>query len=388
MDNAQRLLFALLRSDGEAEGSVMDGFASEDVDWTNFLRLTRHHRVYPSVYRRLKKEASYAVPEPVMRQLQEQYRQNAVRMLGLAGESARIGAGLADRGIRSLFLKGPTLAHELYGDMSLRTSSDLDILLDWKPFGGDRLAVDRMMAELGYVAEAYTPTVLNEWRWRQHHKSYWNPKLGVHIEIHWRLSPGPLKEPGFEELWSESRVSALGGGAVRYMGSKHLFYYLIMHGARHGWFRLRWLTDIDVLARRDEDWPQVRRLLRKYGAAHLGDQAMTLASKLLGTPVPAGIALGTQPNSKGAKLAQNPFFYVEQSIDILGDPPVHLHRAYKRYLFAIRPPLHKLLFLLSLLHPYPTDFETLPLPKRVHFLYFPLRPLLWAWRKTRRTAVT
>ncbi|MFD2328448.1 nucleotidyltransferase family protein [Cohnella sp. GCM10020058] len=388
MDNAQSLLFALLRNDGSTEGNAIDRIASLEVDWENFLRLAGHHRVYPSVYHRLKKEASTFVPEHVMRQLQEKYRHNAVRMLGLAGESARIGKELADKGVRSLFLKGPTLAHELYGDMSLRTSSDLDILLDWKPFGGNRLAVDHLMADLGYTAEAFTPTVLNEWRWRQHHKSYWNSKLGVHVEIHWRLSPGPLKEPGFEELWADSRISAWGGGTVRYMGSKHLFYYLVMHGARHGWFRLRWLTDIDVLARRDEDWQQVMRLLRKYGATHLGDQAMTLASKLLGTPVPPGIAGGMLPNSKGARLAQNPIFYVEKSIDILGDPPEHLHRAYKRYLFAIRPPMHKLLFLLSLLHPYPTDVETLPLPKHVHFLYFPLRPLLWAWRKTRRTAVT
>ena len=28
-----------------------------------------------------------------------------------------------------LFLKGPVLAKELYGDISLRTSSDLDILI-------------------------------------------------------------------------------------------------------------------------------------------------------------------------------------------------------------------------------------------------------------------
>ena len=43
---------------------------------------------------------------------------------------------------------------------------------------------------------------------------------------------------------------------------------------------------------------------------------------------------------------------------------------------------------MSFLYPYPEDAEILPLPKYLQFLYFPLRPFLWAWRKTMKRALT
>ena len=48
----------------------------------------------------------------------------------------------------------------------------------------------------------------------------------------------------------------------------------------------------------------------------------------------------------------------------------------------------KSLFIMSLFHPYSEDAEVLPLPEKFHFLYFPLSPILWAWRKTRKRAMS
>lgn len=42
---------------------------------------------------------------------------------------------------------------------------------------------------------------------------------------------------------------------------------------------------------------------------------------------------------------------------------------------------------MSYLYPYPIDAKILQLPKTLHFLYFPLRPLLCFWRKTRKHAL-
>ena len=35
---------------------------------------------------------------------------------------------------------------------------------------------------------------------------------------------------------------------------KIYFYFLITHGARHGWSRLRWLMDIDKMLNGKLDW--------------------------------------------------------------------------------------------------------------------------------------
>ena len=50
-------------------------------------------------------------------------------MLKLSGEMENISELFMENNIRSLFLKGPVIALDLYGDVSLRTSKDLDILL-------------------------------------------------------------------------------------------------------------------------------------------------------------------------------------------------------------------------------------------------------------------
>ena len=50
-------------------------------------------------------------------------------MLHLSGEMEQICKIFNENEIPLLVLKGPVLAADLYGDVSLRTSSDLDILI-------------------------------------------------------------------------------------------------------------------------------------------------------------------------------------------------------------------------------------------------------------------
>ena len=50
-------------------------------------------------------------------------------MLHLTREMEMICKSFNENQIRSIVLKGPVLAANLYGDLSLRTSSDLDILI-------------------------------------------------------------------------------------------------------------------------------------------------------------------------------------------------------------------------------------------------------------------
>ena len=49
-------------------------------------------------------------------------------MLHLTREMEMICKSFNENQIKSLVLKGPVLAADLYGDLSLRTSADLDIL--------------------------------------------------------------------------------------------------------------------------------------------------------------------------------------------------------------------------------------------------------------------
>ena len=79
---------------------------------------------------------------------------------------------------------------------------------------------------------------------RTKHVTYIHPQKGIILEIHWRLHSNSINEPTFEELWKRKRIKNLANYPIYFLGREDLFLYLIAHGARHGWFRLRWLLDI------------------------------------------------------------------------------------------------------------------------------------------------
>src|SRR5699024_6281205 len=98
-----------------------------NIDWDLFLKLSVHHRVYPMLYRILSSiDCVDQIPEYVIENLREHYRSNTFQMLHLSSVMEQVGKLFTHSQIKILFLKGPTLGYDLYGDISLRTSRDLD----------------------------------------------------------------------------------------------------------------------------------------------------------------------------------------------------------------------------------------------------------------------
>lgn len=355
----------------------------EGIDWDRFLQLARHHRVYPFIYTKLKEINETGIPPIVVQTLHREYQKNTFQMLYLSGEMEQTCKLFAENNIRSLQLKGPVLAADLYGDISLRTSRDLDILVPL----ADLEKAEKLLIEQGYVKDDYFSTKLNEWRWRHHHVAFSHPEKKIKLEIHWRLSPGPAKEPNFNQLWQRKRISPLTSYPVYYLGREDLFFFLVTHGARHGWSRLRWLADIDQLGKQTLDLKYLKSLFNRFRTLRLAGQAFILASQLLHTPLTEEMRLFID-GDRSRRLAQDAIFYIEEMVNLHTEPlPEYVARYHQRHLFTLMSKQQKLLFMMSLFYPYPVDAETLPLPKNLHFLYFPLRPFLWAWRKTRKHAV-
>lgn len=374
----KRLLLMLLRVSHPEE--ILKISAPSDLDWNVLIQLMLHHRIYPPVYAAWKDWSDGIIPDHVMQRLNRLYRQNTFRMLALSAEMELLNTSLSKEGIPVLLLKGPHLAADLYGDVSLRTSSDLDVLV---PI--ERLAeIEHLLAERGYVKDDYIESVLNDWKWRHHHVTFVHPEKGVKVEVHWRLNPGPSKEPAFSELWERRRTypGSGSGTPMHQLGIEDLFLFLVCHGARHGWSRLRWLLDIDRLVRKEVNWELLLSLLKKYQCRSVAGQAVALAAALLHTPVPAGLEPLLR-SKRSIKLAEKAVFYLEHMVNLHTDPvPDDIRRYHQRYLFSIMSVHQRILFLSSFLFPYYEDAKTLPLPQQLHFLYFPLRPFLWIWRKT------
>ncbi|MEC2076076.1 nucleotidyltransferase family protein [Metabacillus fastidiosus] len=342
----------------------------ENINWEEFLQLAMHHRVYSLLYSRMNKTSR--IPSEVVQSLNRKYQKNIFKMLSLSGEMEQICRIFGESQIKSLVLKGPVLAADLYGDLSLRTSRDLDILIPFK----DLSKADQVLTNLGYEKEELQ-TLFNDWKWKDHHISYYHPKKQMHIEVHWKMHPGASKEPDFRELWARKRTCTHFSHSVYFLGREDLFLFLALHGARHGWSRLRWLIDIHQLMKQNLNWDEIFALSKKYKSTQVEEQALILSSQLLNSYLPKTVKV------RSWKLAQSAIFYYERMINLHnGDPlPLKLERYHMMYLMSLKSLSSKFLFIISFLFPTYKDKETLKLPRTFYFLYFPLRPVLVTVRK-------
>ncbi|MBY0007030.1 nucleotidyltransferase family protein [Priestia aryabhattai] len=378
--NELNLIIELLKS-SETGGTLTNKLeVCRGIDWDLFVNQAEHHRIYPILYSKLKTADEHIIPTYVIQSLRQAYKGNTFHMLHLSAEMERVAKLFTEAQIQLLCLKGPVLAHELYGDISLRTSGDLDVLIPIEKLE----QADEILTSIGYEKDDYIQTVLNDWKWRHHHVTYIHPRKLIKIEIHWRLNPGPGKEPSFNELWERKSKSELIGYPVYLLGKEDLFLFLISHGARHGWSRLRWLFDIHQMMNQEVDWQKVYGLLNCYNYLPIGGQSIILASQLFHTEI-AEEMNSLVASKRPRELAQEAMFYLENMINLHNEPvPENVAKYHSRHLFSLMSTPQKLAFIVSFLYPYPEDAETLPLPEKLHFLYFPLRPFLWAWRKTRK----
>ncbi|MFF5810775.1 nucleotidyltransferase family protein [Peribacillus butanolivorans] len=388
MPNELRLLVEIMKMKNDSIESFKEFLTN--TDWELFLQLAMHHRVYPLIYSKLKKVDERLIPKYVIENLYQEYKKNTFKMLFLSGEMENLSRVFDENKIRLLFLKGPVIAFDIYGDISLRTSKDLDILVQKT----DLNRVEELLLSYGYEREEFQDKVEKS----KLHIAYFHPQKKIEIEIHWRLNLPPLKEPSFNELWNRKRVSTLTTYQVYFLGEEDLFLFLIAHGSRHGWFRLRWLADIDQLIRNKLISSKNRLSIKAYQHQHLGgkadlliDHSLLLASVLMKTPINKEIHSLTA-GKRSRKLTHLAIKY----ITVMGHLEINEAKFKKNqqssiksnlqwtfnYKFSLKSNLEKFIYLMKLLKPNSADIKTLKLPKSLHFLYYPLRPFLWFWRRT------
>jgi hypothetical protein len=389
-----RELKVMLHILNHREGSLV---LEQNIDWDYFLQLVMHHRIYPLVYAKLKELRDQAVPSFVMEMLKREYQKNTFSMLHLSAEMERVSKWFSQRNIKLLFLKGPPIAQDIYGDISLRTSKDLDVLIQFE----DVKKAEDVLIELGYEREDRFFSLANEWKWLHHHIIYFHPQKKIQVEIHWRSQPFPIKQPTFHELWERRRKSEVTSSPVYFLGEEDLFIFLIAHGTRHGWFRLRWLADVDYMMRRKQPFKKVEQL-RSRKQFNLVGQALLVSSAFFETPIPeeAKSIIEEKRAKELAKLAVPCVINMSQNYMKRESKREETHKGSVFFLF-----LTKLLKMKSVLFPHSYVYKTgtvsqrwfqvlrflypqaceedqLKLPKTLKILYFPLRPYLWMKRKS------
>lgn len=281
-----RLVAACLRWPlGDAELHAVAEAWEAVQDWDHLLRVATRHRVLGLLARALH-QAGCRLPAPFAASLQSVSLQAARQAMSLSVESLRLNSLLSDVSVDALFLKGSALAKLAYGDVSVRHAKDIDLLVP-------ETSAERAMFALkegGYVPlfDLDATPANRRHLWFRYAKSMdWvHPALGLQLELHWRLTDLSVLKSAFG-LHERQRVALTGGRALNTLEPDLLLAYLCVHGASHGWMRLKWLADVYALLPHGdgEVEPAYERLL-KLGAGRSAGQALLLCHDLLQLPLP------------------------------------------------------------------------------------------------------
>lgn len=179
-------------------------------------------------------------------------------------------------------IKGPLLSLRIYNDPTIRISHDIDLLIDMENLEH----ATTVLKEQGYQLTA--GAVWSEETFRRelladvtHHISLWNSRLQHCVELHWTLTYKlSLTKQKIKEITRQNRTTiALAGRSFTVLNPEMELLYLIIHGARHGWNRLKWLTDIHAYPMHMVDAERFCRLAEQLKAERLVAQTNFLLNE-------------------------------------------------------------------------------------------------------------
>jgi hypothetical protein len=280
-----------LTSDAEAEARLL---TKQELSGRLILTQARRQGVFPLLAKNLAMLDASAIPEEVRTQLEDACRANAARNALLVRELTRV-LGVLDRaGVPAAPLKGVALANLLYGDITLRVCSDIDVLIP-------RHAVSAAVAALrveGYLAENELWASASEKELVLDSDIETAFRRGDHaaaplVDLHWDIARrwrGDSK--ALDDLWAEaSRTTFWGVGAYRLSPEWELLY-LAAHAVRHRWRVLKWLVDIhDYASSQVVDWDRLAAKADNLGWGRALRLTLGLSRELFGTTIPETLAL-------------------------------------------------------------------------------------------------
>jgi hypothetical protein len=257
---------------------------SRPLDWERTLHLIAHHRVVSQAYGALS-PFSPLIPARTFDALRSRYRDSARKALWFAAELVRIAGHLESAGIKALPYKGPVLAQTLYGEITQRQFSDLDILI----LPEDVHKAKAASLDLGYKTQIdLAPHIQKAFIETGYEHSFRSQQGSNLLELQWRITPRfYCFDFDVARLFQRAGEINFGGRLMRTLRLEDLLLVLCVHAAKHVWVQLSWLCDIAQLAKSPQlDWNAMQDEAGRLGIKRIVHLNLLLAHKLLGTPLP------------------------------------------------------------------------------------------------------
>ena len=352
-----------------ADSSQLQRLASTNLDWDYVLTSAYAHGLLPLLHHHLTKVD--LVPAHVRSHLKREAVANSQNVLHLVSKQLLIHKLFKEHRIPVAIFKGPLLAQMAYGEISLRQAGDIDLLIARRDFTQARL----LLESLGYemtprLTQAQLASHLNNHCEIQFMRDEW---LTV-VDLHWDLAPRSfvfgLKA---DEVMSRLQSVSLAGTVVQTFGAEDLLLYQAMHGAKHLWRRLEWISCLaeSLRATQSINWNTLIDRAAQAHATRILALGLRLVEQFSDVPVPAQVLTSVDSNKAMQRMAAQSH---AQLFDTFGPA-----ESTETNLYNLRIMDRKRDALISVLRsifvPTLPDWQSLALPASLHSLYYAYRPL-------------
>jgi len=369
------LLLACARNrlDSQTINQIKTIVEEGEVDWTLVVGRAIAHGLTPLLAWNLARSCSGSLPVELAVALRDWLAQNHARNRVLAQEVLTIVDLLETHNIPAIPIKGPVLAKNLYGDLGLRQSGDLDILVPKRCLSS---ALEVLISRGYELRQSLSAGQDAAYRRYGCHFELERPDELILVELHWNLTPrSRAVRFDIDGLWERARTIPFEGRSVLSLSLEDDLIFLCVHGSGHLWCKLNWICDIHefVSAHTTIDWKRCLELARKQGCERMLLLGLALADALLETELPRPARDSIYFDPKVRQLAE------QMQVDFF-------HNAfddhYFRLLLSFRERFRdRLLFCWSYVTAPDGHIGIVSLPRYLWFLYVPIKLLYdYVWR--------
>lgn len=260
---------------------------NQNLDWEYIIKMVTKHRLRSLLFWNINKICPEEVPMIIKVQLENFYYDNVRKNLFKLGELLEILKILESYGIVTVPYKGPVLAINGYGNLSLREFSDMDIYVDKKNVS----LAKKILISNGYKPHLQLDTdIESHYIQSQREFKFFNKEKDVNIEIHWNVVGLSISFPCESSFPLEKLViTRINGRVIKSFIMEDLILILSVHVAGHMWERLSWICDINELIRGADalNWDMIIRKARHLAVERILYINLYLAHELFDLELPS-----------------------------------------------------------------------------------------------------
>ena len=283
------LLACAQAGNAEEKQAEIQQLLADGIDWTSFAQKALAHGLASFAAHSLARLAPDNIPGDILDAFRAIADETGKANRALFEELARLLDTLAKNGIEAIPFKGPLLAIQVFGDLGLRQSRDLDFLVRDE----DLAKTIATLNGLGYQrTRALTAAQFALIHRLQGQEIVFGESSRTAVEPHTRLTSLKMAlDIDYDGLWRRAQRTHVNGHTFLTPAPEDGLLLLAVHGGKEMWRKLKWACDFAGFIGSFPylDWAAVGERARAQGCLRMLLLATSLGREYFNATIPDAI---------------------------------------------------------------------------------------------------